>query len=222
MIRGVPSNPADGNFVLVRGGPAHAVLAIHRFEASAFRARRRCGRSRGFRADCRVGANPGGHASGHLHEGHRAHPAAQLPELPPARLGRADVASHLRGGAPVRVGHQAPHVDPQQAGHDAAVVHREGHRHPAVQERHLAQRRGSGEDRTLGGQRRAARQPGRHAEAARVRRRRGLDHRHARSRRLDAPGQPEGRDARLVGQRRRSPIRASPKIATSRRSRSRK
>ena len=39
---------------------------------------------------------------------------------------------------------------------DAALVHREEHRHPALQERSVAQRRGDREDRAVGGQRRAA------------------------------------------------------------------
>ena len=49
---------------------------------------------------------------------------------------------------------------------DAAVVRREEHRHPEVQARSVAERRGDREDREVGRQRRAARQPGRHAEAA--------------------------------------------------------
>ena len=40
-------------------------------------------------------------ARGDLHQGHRADPAAQLPELPSARPGGADVAPHLRGRAAV-------------------------------------------------------------------------------------------------------------------------
>ena len=47
----------------------------------------------------------------------------------------------------------------------AAVVRREEHRHPEVQERPVAERRGDREDREVGRRRRAARQPGRHAGA---------------------------------------------------------
>ena len=36
--------------------------------------------------------------SGHLHDAHRTDSAAELPELSPPGLGRADVFDHLRGG----------------------------------------------------------------------------------------------------------------------------
>ena len=108
--------------------------------------------------------------------------------LPSARLAGADVAAHLRRSAPVRGVDEAAH-ESARAEHDAAVVHREGHRHPAVQERHLAERRGDREDARVGRQRRAAGQSGRHAAAAHVRATRSMEDRHARSRRLVAVGQ---------------------------------
>ena len=51
--------------------------------------------------------------------------AAQLSELPPARLGGADVAPHLRGCAALRPSMKQRTALAQQAGRDAAVVHRE-------------------------------------------------------------------------------------------------
>ena len=98
--------------------------------------------------------------------------AAQLPELPSARRRRADVARHLRRSAAVGARDQAAHRHRPARRRDAAVVHREEHRHPALQGRSVAQRRGDREDREVGRQRRAARQSGRHAAAAQVRRRR--------------------------------------------------
>ena len=67
----------------------------------------------------------------------------------------------------------------QPARRDAAVVRREEHRHPEVQGRPLAQRRGDRQDREVGRQRRAARQSGRHAAAARLRQHRQVDDRRA-------------------------------------------
>ena len=52
-----------------------------------------------------------------------------------------------------------------RAGRDAAVVRREEHRHPALQGRPVAERRGDRHHREVGRQRRAARQPRRHAAA---------------------------------------------------------
>jgi hypothetical protein len=95
--------------------------------------------------------------------------------------------------------HQAPHVDPRQGGRDAAVVHREGHRHPALQERPVVERRGAREDREVGGHRRAARQPRGHAAAADIHRREQVGDRRARSHRAAARHHDEERRARLVG-----------------------
>ena len=101
----------------------------------------------------------------HLHEGHRADPAAQLRELPSARRRGADVARHLRGRAAVGARDQAAHRHRPEGRRDAAVVRREEHRHPAVPQRSVAERRRDRDDREVGRQRRAARQPGRHAAA---------------------------------------------------------
>ena len=67
-------------------------------------------------------------------------------------------------------GDEDAHRAAQPARRDAAVVRREEHRHPEIQARSVAERRGDRQDREVGRQRRAARQPGRHAAAARVRR----------------------------------------------------
>ena len=80
---------------------------------------------------------------------------------------------------------------------DAAVAHRPHRRHPAVQERSVADARGDRDDRRVGRRRRAARQCRRHAAAAPVRRRGPLAHRQARSDRHVAEGvygQPEAAD----------------------------
>ena len=58
-------------------------------------------------------------------------------------------------------------IGPQRR-RDAALVRREEHRHPEVPERSVAERRRDRQDREVGRQRRAARQPGRHAAAASV------------------------------------------------------
>ena len=73
----------------------------------------------------------------------------------------------LRGGAAVGARHQAAHRHRPARRRDAAVVRREEHRHPAVPERSVAERRRDREDRQVGRQRRAARQPGRHAAGRR-------------------------------------------------------
>ena len=99
--------------------------------------------------------------------------------MPPARFRGADVAADLRGGAALGARHQGPHPVAHAARRHAALVPREGHRHPALQERPLAERGGDREDRRLGRQRGAARQPGRPAAAARLRRRGRMDHRRA-------------------------------------------
>ena len=159
----------------------------------------------------------------HLHQGHRADPAAQLRELPSRRRRRADVARHLRRGAAVGARHQAAHRHRPEGRRDAAVVRREEHRHPEVPERSVAERRRDREDRQVGRQRRAARQPRRHAAARKC----------TPTRNAWAIGTPDlivktqgarrqGRRARLVGRDPERPDRARPRTATSRRSRSRK
>ena len=67
------------------------------------------------------------------------------------------------------------------------------------QERSVAERRRDREDREVGRQRRAARQSGRHAAAADVRRRNAVGDRHARPDRQDAGDHRQGERARLVG-----------------------
>ena len=69
----------------------------------------------------------------------------------------------LRRGAPVGARDQAAHRHRPARRRDAALVHGEEHRHPEVPQRSVAQRRRDREDRQVGRQRRAARQPGRHA-----------------------------------------------------------
>ena len=91
----------------------------------------------------------------HLHQAHRAHPAAQLPELPSPRRRGADVAHHLRRSAAVGARDQAAHRHRAAGRRDAAVVHREEHRHPALQGRSVAQRRRDRDDRQVGRHRRA-------------------------------------------------------------------
>ena len=85
-------------------------------------------------------SSAGGAERSHLQQAHRAHPAAQLPDLPSARRRRADVARHLRRSAPMGTRDQAAHR-PRSAGRrDAAVVRREEHRHSALQGRPVAER----------------------------------------------------------------------------------
>ena len=80
---------------------------------------------------------------------------------------RPDVAHHLRRSETVGARDQGTHTLGPARRSDAAVVCREKHRHPEVQGRPVAERRGNGEDHEVGGQRRAARQSRRHAAAAR-------------------------------------------------------
>ena len=82
---------------------------------------------------------------------------------------------------------------------DAAVVRREEHRHPEIQERPVAERRGDREDREVGGQRRTTRQSGRHAAAARVRQHRRVDDRGTGSGAAIAGRHRSGGRARPVG-----------------------
>ena len=144
-------------------------------------------------------AEPAAARRGDLHEGHRADPAAELPEVPPARLAGPDVADRLRRGAAVGARHQVPHRPPRPDGRDAALVHREGRRHPGLQGRPVPDRGGDPQDRRLGGQRRAAGQPGGHAAAGGVHRRRRVGDRPARPHRPHAERRGEGGRAGLVG-----------------------
>ena len=96
---------------------------------------------------------------------------------------RADVALHLRRGAALGARHQAAHRHRPARRRDAALVCREEHRHPEVQERSVAERRRDREDREVG------RQPARRAaipptcrRAQGVDRRDALVDRHARPR----------------------------------------
>ena len=118
--------------------------------------------------------------------------------MPPAGLGGADVAADVRTGAPVGAGHQGAHGAARPAGRHAALVHREGHRHPAVQGRHLAERGGDRDDRGLGRRRRAVRRPRRPAAAARLRQRGRVDDRRTRSGPGVAGDRRPGRGARQV------------------------
>ncbi len=77
-------------------------------------------------------------------------PAAQLRELPPRRRRGADGAADLRAGAAVGAQHQDAHRHRAARRGDAAVVHGKGHRHPALQERPVAQRRGDRPHRASG------------------------------------------------------------------------
>ena len=88
-------------------------------------------------------------ASGDLREGHRAHPAAELPVVPPARRGRPDVAGDLRGGPAVGRGRiQAQDRHPRPAGGPMPpfFVERRTSGILRVQGRSVAERRGARED----------------------------------------------------------------------------
>ena len=122
--------------------------------------------------------------AGHVHQGRRADLPEVLPELPPARVDRADVAAHLRRRAAVGALDQAA----CRGAADAAVARRPHRRHPEVQGRSVADRsRKSRRSSAWADCRRAARQPSRHAAAAPVRRRRSLAHRQAGSRSCRCP-----------------------------------
>ena len=72
-----------------------------------------------------------------IHQGRRADLPGEVRGVPSARLDRADVARDLRGGAAVGEVDQGA----RRRAADAAVAHRQDRRHPAVQERSLADRR---------------------------------------------------------------------------------
>ena len=108
----------------------------------------------------------------------------------------------------------------EPAGGDAAVVRREEHRDPEIQERSLPQRRGDRQDCEMGGQRRTTRQPGRHAAAASVRQHRQVDDRGTGSGAAVAGRDRPGCRARQVGTTSGSCRRASRKIGTCRPSKS--
>ena len=80
-------------------------------------------------------AQSGSSGRGDVHQGHRADPSAQLPALPHPERRRADAADDLRGRAAVGARHQDADRPGSARGRDAAVVRREEHRHPALQER---------------------------------------------------------------------------------------
>ena len=117
----------------------------------------------GGSASARGGADRVGGAAGHVHEGYRADSAAELSEVPSTRLACADVAPHIRRRTPLCPSHQGPDGSCRQVGRDAALVHRERHRHPAIQGGHLPERGRDREDGHMGRQRRATRESGRHA-----------------------------------------------------------
>ena len=151
------------------------------------------------RASAGAGAGATSGPRSHLHQAHCADSSAQLRELPSARRRRADVAAHLRRGAPVGARDQAAHRDRPARRRDAAVVRREEHRHPEIQERSVAQRRRDRDDREVGRQRRAARQSRRHAAAADVDRLDQVVDRRARSRRPHQGHRRQRHRAGLVG-----------------------
>ena len=101
----------------------------------------------------------------------------------------------LRRGAAVGARHQAAHRHRPARRRHAAVVRREEHRHPAVPERSVAERRGDRDDREVGRQRRAARQPGRHAAGRRSTPTQRVGDRHAGSDRQDARSSPSRANA---------------------------
>ena len=156
---------------------------------------------------------------GDLHEGHRADPAAELPELPPPELHGADVADDLRRGPPLGAQHQAADQRGERRRQDAALVHRQDHRHTGLQGRRFPEHGGDRDDRPLGGCRRAARQSGRPAAAADVRRRRRVGHRRAGPDRDHAGRHHGGGGARLVGRAGAGAARQWTRTATSRRCR---
>ncbi len=98
--------------------------------------RARSGRDRSATGSGRIGWQ----RRSDLYQRHRADSAAQLPELPSAGRRRADVARHVRRRAAVGARDQAAHRHRAARRRDAAVVRREEHRHPAVQERSVAER----------------------------------------------------------------------------------
>ena len=101
---------------------------------------------------------------------------------------------------------------------DAAVGHRSARRHPELQERSVAARRRDRDDRQMGRRRRADGQRRRHAEAARVRRCGSLAHRQA-GRRSSPRRSTSCRPKPPTGGAATTSRPASPRIATSRRSR---
>ena len=102
----------------------------------------------------------------------------------------------------------------------AALVRREEHRDPEIQERPLPQRRGDRQDREMGGQRRTTRQSGRHAAATAFRQHRQVDDRGTGSGAAVAGSDRPGCRARQVGIDSGSCRRVSRKTGTCRPSRS--
>ena len=100
------------------------------------------GRSRGIRRRCPGPAEDGPD----LHQGCRADLPGEMRGVPPAGFDRADVAADLRGIPPVGEVDQ----DARRRAPDAAVAHRQGRRHPAVQVRPVAERLADRHDRPDG------------------------------------------------------------------------
>ena len=110
-----------------------------------------------------------------VQQGRRADLPGEVRGVSSARLDRADVARDLPGDAPVGARDQGP----GRGSHDAALGHRQDRRRPEVQERSLAHRRRSRDDRPLGGRRRAAGRPEGHARRPHLARGSGLELRRA-------------------------------------------
>src|SRR5262249_58591751 len=70
----------------------------------------------------------------HFYEGHRANSAAELSELSPPGRCRTDAVDDLRGSASLGACHQDANRTWTSRRIDASVVHREGCRHPEIQE----------------------------------------------------------------------------------------
>src|SRR5712692_4749895 len=78
----------------------------------------------------------GGHrAAGNVRQGCGADPPAEVRAVPSSRRDGADVVADLSRDAAVGALDQKQSVQPR----DAAVVHRQEHRHPEVQERGLVE-----------------------------------------------------------------------------------
>ena len=103
----------------------YVVLALRRRFGDARRDRQRS-------AHCPYRGRRAGRTG--VHQGRRADPPGEVPGVPSPGLHRADVARDLRGSAPVGALDQGA----RRGAADAAVAHRQDRRHPAVQERSLA------------------------------------------------------------------------------------
>jgi len=110
-----------------------------------------------------------------VHQGRRADLPGEVRGVPPGRFDGPDVARHLSGIAPLGKIDQGA----RRGETDAAMAHRQERRHPGVQKRSLADRRGNRHDCALGRQRRAAGRPEGHAGADPVAGRVGVELREA-------------------------------------------